>query len=168
MGCAGNLQITGKVAFPGRVSYTHGICNLSQVYIKIITFCALDNLCVQHAHQSITQHVGKQMLFMLVAVCVFSCIYAVHRLFSFLCCKSIHILPVLAPFSQGCFALVHQGGSKRGSSGQSSLVNNILGSPCNQVSRANIPTPDLTFTCGINVTGESTRQGMGVGACCCM
>ena len=27
--CAGKLQITGKVAFPGHVSYTHGTCSLS-------------------------------------------------------------------------------------------------------------------------------------------
>ena len=30
-GCAGNLQITGKVAFPGHISYTHGTCSLSPV-----------------------------------------------------------------------------------------------------------------------------------------
>ena len=37
-------------------------------------------------------------------------------------------------------------------------LSDILGSSCEQVSSANIPTPDLRFTCGIDVKGRSAQQ----------
>ncbi|DBB14924.1 TPA: hypothetical protein ACH3X3_004521 [Trebouxia sp. C0006] len=85
---SGNAQISGSVAFPSRVSYTAGTCNLGQ---------ASD------------QAAGKR--------------------------RHLH---------------------------QSGFLDQILGSSCQQVSAANIPAPDLSFTCGINViTGNGSNGGSG-------
>lgn len=56
-GCADNLQITGSVAFPGHVSYTHGTCSLSEVSAPVcqknVPFAHLLKLSVPaHMHAS--------------------------------------------------------------------------------------------------------------------
>ena len=95
-GNADNLQITGGVSFPGRVSYTHGTCSLSAV-----SGTALESVCLSGHVQCIQQHyvTFENMLncYKTCSVHAYNEIPALQCKGRIICCsETTHFLPTLA------------------------------------------------------------------------